>query len=71
MSGTLQAHHRDDLHQIAHVQGWSRRIKADVVLDPAGREGSLQLVSVSVVAQQTAPLQVIEEIRIRGHGASA
>jgi hypothetical protein len=65
--GELEATRGDDLHEVAGVQGGSRRVEADIERDRPAVQRRPQGVGVGRVLDQATPLQVVYE----SHGQEA
>ena len=68
VAGVLEPAGGDQLDQVAHVQAGRGRVEADVEPDTALGQRGAQGVAIRGVGEQAAPLQVVEEGRVDGHG---
>ena len=68
VAGVLEPLRGQHLDQVAHVQARRGRVEADVEPHAPAGQGLAQGVEVRRVGDQAAPLEVVEEGRVDGHG---
>ena len=68
VAGVLEPAGGHQLDQVAHVEARRGRVEADIEPDAALGQRGAQRVAIRGVGEQAAPLQVVEEGRVDGHG---